>query len=193
MACARRQCRKAISLRTTAWKPNERIVGLYRAVEDDSERAGWRLDYETLTVTERAMKLRGTHRAGDCRPIAVPKSKVLASGQQTDSACRRLPWPPSCLPGAPVLLSPTTLTLSGPWHAMRLKASRSLMSSPMTFDLFRTFKTEVSQSFELIKMLDHGVGVHHAGLSDETVRLWSGSRNPAICASQCNINNRSGY
>ena len=32
----------AISLGTVPWKPNERIVGLYRAVADDSARGGWR-------------------------------------------------------------------------------------------------------------------------------------------------------
>ena len=43
---------RAISLGTVPWKPNERIIGLYRAVADDSERAGWRLEFETLTATE---------------------------------------------------------------------------------------------------------------------------------------------
>lgn len=33
---------------------------------------GWRLDYETLTVTEKAMPLRGTHKAGGCKSINVP-------------------------------------------------------------------------------------------------------------------------
>lgn len=53
-----------ISLGTVPWKPNERIIGLYRAVANDSERAGWHLDFETLTTTEKAMRLHGTHRWG---------------------------------------------------------------------------------------------------------------------------------
>ena len=32
-------------------------------------------------------------------------------------------------------------------------------------------KTEISPDFELIRLLDHGVGVHHAGLSDEVRTL----------------------
>ena len=75
----------AISLGTTAWKPNERIIGLYRAVNDDSERGGWHLSYETLTTTPKAMSLSGEHRVGGVRPIpSVARSKVLtASGEQT--------------------------------------------------------------------------------------------------------------
>ena len=64
---------QAISLGTTPWKPNERIIGLYRAVADDSERAGWHLDYETLTSTQKAMPLHGTHRVGGVRPIKRPQ------------------------------------------------------------------------------------------------------------------------
>ena len=40
----------ASSLGTVPWKPNERIVGLYRAVADDSARGGWHLDFE-MSVT----------------------------------------------------------------------------------------------------------------------------------------------
>ena len=35
----------------------------------------------------------------------------------------------------------------------------------------RFLKTEISEDFELIAMLDRGVGVHHAGLSDEVRSL----------------------
>ncbi len=159
---------KAISFGTTAWKPNERIVGLYRATSDDSERAGWRLDYETLTVTEKAMKLRGTHRAGGCRPINVPKSKVLGSGKQKGFGLQTAAM-------ASVMSSRGTSiavanNINSVWTMAR-HAAESVPAFEVTPDDIRLvqdyLKTEVSSSFELISMLDHGVGVHHAGLSDE--------------------------
>jgi replicative superfamily II helicase len=166
---------KAISFSTTAWKPNERIIGLYRAVADDSERAGWRLDYETLTVTERAMKLRGTHRAGDCRPIAVPKSKVLASGRQTGFGLQTAAMASvMSARGTSIAVANNINTV---WTMAR-HAAESIQKFDVVPDDVRLvqdfLKTEVSQSFELIKMLDHGVGVHHAGLSDEirTLMEW---------------------
>ena len=59
---------QSISLGTSPWKPNERIIGLYSAVVDDSERAGWRLAFETLTTTGKAMSLKGTHKVGGIKP-----------------------------------------------------------------------------------------------------------------------------
>ncbi|MEW8053015.1 MAG: DEAD/DEAH box helicase [Candidatus Thiodiazotropha sp.] len=166
---------KAISFGTTAWKPNERIVGLYRAIVDDSERAGWRLDYETLTVTERAMKLRGTHRAGDCRPIDVPKSKVLDRGQQKGFGLQ------TAAMASVMSARGTSIAVANNINTVWTMARHAAESVP-EFDvvpgdvrLVQDFlKTEVSPGFELIAMLDHGVGVHHAGLSDEirTLMEW---------------------
>jgi replicative superfamily II helicase len=166
---------KAISFSTTAWKPNERIVGLYRAIADDSERAGWRLDYETLTVTERAMKLRGTHRAGDCRPIDVPKSKVLDKGQQKGFGLQ------TAAMASVMSARGTSIGVANNINTVWTMARHAAQSVP-EFDvipgdvrLVQDFlKTEVSPGFELIEMLDHGVGVHHAGLSDEirTLMEW---------------------
>ena len=73
---------QAISLGTVPWKANERIIGLYSATADDSSHAGWRLSYETLTATEKAMPLQGTHVVGGVRPINVPRSQVLSKGKQ---------------------------------------------------------------------------------------------------------------
>ena len=159
---------KAISFGTTAWKPNERIVGLYRAIADNSERAGWRLDYETLTVTERAMKLRGTHRAGGCKPIALPKSKVLANGQQTGLGLQTAAMATvMSARGTSIAVANNINTV---WNMAR-NASESiqkLSDIPDDVRLVQDFlKTEVSPNFELIRMLERGVGVHHAGLSDE--------------------------
>ncbi|WP_022949972.1 DEAD/DEAH box helicase [Methylohalobius crimeensis] len=166
---------KAISFSTTAWKPNERIVGLYRAIADDSERAGWRLDYETLTVTERAMKLRGTHRAGNCRPIDVPKSKVLDKGQQKGFGLQTAAMASvMSARGTSIAVANSIPTV---WSMARHAAESvpEFESVPDDVQLVQNFlRTEVSPQFELIDMLDHGVGVHHAGLSDEirTLMEW---------------------
>ena len=159
---------KAISFGTTAWKPNERIVGLYRATSDDSERAGWKLEYETLTVTEKALKLRGIHRTGGCRPINVPRSKVIGSGKQKGFGLQTAAI-------ASIMSSRGTSiavanNIDSVW-AMARHAADSVHEFKVVPDDIRLvqdyLRAEVSTSFELIKMLDHGVGVHHAGLSDE--------------------------
>ena len=166
---------KSISFSTTAWKPNERIIGLYRAVPDDSENAGWRLEYETLTVTEKAMKLRGTHRAGGCRPIDVPKSKVLAKGKQQGFGLQTAAMA-SILSGRGTSIAVAN-NINTVWSMARHAAEKvpAYENIPEDVVLVQDYlKTEVSPGFELISMLDHGVGVHHAGLSDEvrTLMEW---------------------
>ncbi len=165
----------AISLGTVPWKPNERILGLYRAVADDSARGGWHLDFETLAATEKAMPLHGTHRVGGVRPIAVPKSQVLTKGTQKGLGLQ------TAAIGAVMSARGTSVavadTIPMVWK-MAGEAARSLTEwkdVPPDIGLVQNFlRTEISADFKLVGLLDKGVGVHHAGLSDEvrTLMEW---------------------
>ncbi|TGG96360.1 MAG: DEAD/DEAH box helicase, partial [Aphanocapsa feldmannii 277cV] len=163
---------RAISLGTAPWKPNERIVGLYRAVADDSSRAGWRLEFETLTATEKAMTLHGTHRVGGVNPIDVAKSKVLVKGEQKGFGLQ------TAAIGAVMSARGTSIavgrTISTVW-TMAGEAARSLPEMdkvPPDIRLVQDFlRTEISRDFKLVGMLEKGVGVHHAGLSDDVRAL----------------------
>lgn len=180
---------KSISFSTTAWKPNERIVGLYRAVVDESQRAGWRLEYETLSVTEKTMKLRGTHRAGHCRPVDVPKSKVLLKGVQQGLGLQTAAMA-TILSGRGTSVAVAN-NINTVWTMAREAAGAiaAYENTPDDVKLVQNFlRTEISPQFELVEMLDHGVGVHHAGLSDEvrTLMEWLAESGhlKVLCATQ---------
>lgn len=159
---------KAISFSTTAWKPNERIIGLYHAIADDTERAGWRLEYETLTATERAMKLQGRHRVGKCKPINVPKSKVLVKTEQKGAGLQTAAMASvMSARGTSIAVASKIKTV---WNMAQYAAKSLPIFEPVPDDvqLVQDFlRAEISQQFELIELLNHGVGVHHASLSDE--------------------------
>ena len=159
---------KSISFSTTAWKPNERIIGLYSAKEDDSERAGWRLEFETLSVTEKAMQLRGKHRAGGVKPLDIPKSKVLSKGKQIGTTLQTAAM--ACVLSGRGTSIAVANQIDWVWGMAR-HASAALPpfeTVPDEVRLVQDFlRTEVGADFELISMLERGVGVHHAGLSDE--------------------------
>ena len=162
----------AISLSTAPWQPNERIIGLYRAVADDSARAGWHLDFETLTATEKAMPLHGTHRVGSVRPIDVPKSQVLAQGAQTGFGLQ------TAAMGAVMSARGTSIAVANNIRSvwkMAGEAAQSLLEMdevPPDIRLVQDFlRTEISADFRLVDLLEKGVGVHHAGLSDEVRAL----------------------
>ncbi len=169
---------QAISLGTTAWKPNERIIGLYRAIADDSERGGWHLEYETLTATPKVMPLHGIHRVGGVRPVpSVARSKVLtADGQQSGLAAQTAAIA-SILSGRRTNDATSIAVTTQPRWAwgMARQAAEALSeydTVPSDVKLVQDFlKTEISSDFELVSMLQCGVGVHHAGLSDEVRSL----------------------
>ena len=163
---------RAISLSTVPWKPNERIIGLYKAVADDSERGGWRLQFETLTATEKAMPLHGTHRVGGVKPIGVPKSQVLATGKQKGLGLQTA--------GIGVVMSArgTSIAVANNIRTVWRMAAEAASTLPDFGDvpndirLVQDFlRTEISQDFRLVDMLEKGVGVHHAGLSDDVRAL----------------------
>ena len=163
---------QSISLGTTPWKPNERIIGLYRAAEDDSVRAGWHLEFETLTATDKAMNLHGIHRVGEAKPINVPKSKVLTKNGQTGLALQ------TAAIGRVMSAKGTSIAVANNirsvWNMARnaMQSLSAFGTTPPDIKLVQDFlRTEVSPNFELVNMLGHGVGVHHAGLSEETRTL----------------------
>jgi hypothetical protein len=156
---------RAISFGTTPWRPNERIVGMYRTEPDDSVRAGWRLTYKTLTTTHQAIHLEGEHRVGDVKPLQIPKSRLtlsLATAAMATVLASR---------GTSIAVANT---IDSVWTMAR-EASKVLpLLSPLPDQvrLVQNFlRTEISPSFELVDLLAHGVGVHHAGLSDDVRAL----------------------
>ena len=162
----------AISLGTVPWKPNERIVGLYRAVADDSAHGGWHLDFETLTATERAMPLHGTHRVGSVKPIDVPKSQVLTKGVQKGLGLQ------TAAIGAVMSARGTSVAVANTIRTVWKMAGEAARSLPEMEDvppdsrLVQDFlRTEISPDFRLVGMLEKGVGVHRAGLSDDVRAL----------------------
>ena len=163
---------QTISLGTTPWKPNERIVGLYHAVADDSVRAGWHLAYETLTTTQKALPLHGVHRVGGVRPVDVPKSSVLdRNGQKGLGLQTAAIGSVMSARGTSIAVA---LNIPNVW-GIADKATETLPALdqvPEDIRLVQDFlRTEIDPSFKLIEALEHGVGVHHSGLSDDVRAL----------------------
>ena len=164
---------QSISLGTTPWKPNERIIGIYRAVPDDNKRAGWRIEYHTLTTTKKTIHLKGTHKVGDTRPLDVPRSKVIGGqGEQKGLGLQ------TAAMGSIMSARGTSISVANNikvvWN-MAEEAAKSLPyleELPNDVRLVQDFlRTEFGPDFLLIYTLDHGIGVHHAGLSDEVRAL----------------------
>jgi len=166
---------RTISIGTTAWKPNERIVGIYHVEEDKAARGEWKLKYETLITTPKAIHLEGSHQVGKTKPLDISYSKVKNNlSIQTAAMARVLSERGASIAVANQIRSTWSM-------ARKVKESLSAYSPiPDEIKLVQGFlANEISPEFELINMLEHGVTVHHAGLSDETRALieWLAEEN----------------
>ena len=163
---------RTISFGTTPWKPNDRIVGIFKAEANDSINAGWHMKYETLTTTPNTIHLKGEYIAGDVRPLNFPKSSVLKNDEQTGitlqtAAMARI----MSERGTSIAVANNTNWV---WNMARkiLETMEQFAEIPDEIQLVQNFlRTEISANFELIEMLSRGIGVHHSGLSDEVKTL----------------------
>lgn len=164
---------RPISFGTTPWKPNERIVGMFKAEVDDSIRAGWALKFQTLTTTPKTIHLKGDHRVGDFRPLDIPKSQVLESNGDQKGPTNQAAAMAKVLSVRGTSISVATNTDHVWGMARKISKTMSLFSPiPDEIQLVQKFlRSEISTNFELIDMLSCGVGVHHSGLSDEVRAL----------------------
>jgi len=155
-----------ISLQTSAWQPNERVVGVFGA-QPTGSRGDWTLEFETLTTTPRTINLRGRHQVGGIRPLPMSFSQAAGSlSKQTAAMAGAF-----ASRGTSIAVARTT---DDAWSMAReLSGSLDpLATMPSEIALVQRFlATEISPAFELIKLLGFGIGVHHAGLSDETRSL----------------------
>ena len=157
---------KSISLSASAWKPNERVVGVFDIVRGGEKRGDWSLKFETLTTTQNTIHLRGEHDIGGNRPIALSYSNAKGVNALAASMAKEF-----SRRGTSIAVAGT---IPDAWGMAR-KLSKSmpcLEPVPEEVALVKRFLgAELGADFELIRMLDRGIAVHHAGLPSEALSL----------------------
>ena len=164
---------RSISVGTSPWRPNEQLVGMFRAKVDDTVHAGWQLEFESLLTTRKTIHLAGTHPVGGVKPLDVAKSKFIkANGQQQGFNLQ------AAAMATVFSARGTSIAVGsdpGTTWSMAREVVKALPAGETVSDRIQLVQhflaAEVSPQFELINMLSHGVGVHHAGLSDEVRSL----------------------
>jgi len=152
----------AISLSTSPWQPNERIVGLVKKQRDGSD---WTINYKTLVTSPKTIHLKGNHQIGETRPIKVSQSSATLS--KIVAGCGKY----FANRGTSIIIAKTQ---PNAWSLARVLSDSmdDLEITPSQIQLVQNYlKAEVSPDFELIKMLNKGIGIHHSGLSEEIKSL----------------------
>ena len=152
----------AISLSTSPWQPNERIVGLVKKQVSGSD---WTINYQTLVTNPNTIHLKGNHQVGETRPIRVPQSSANLS--KIVAGCGKV----FASRGTSIVIAKTK---PNAWSLARVLSNNmdDLKNIPPQIQLVQDYlKVEVSPEFELIEMLNKGIGIHHSGLSEEIKSL----------------------
>ncbi len=157
---------RSISLGTSAWQPNERIVGLFD-IHKGEKRGDWNLNFETLTTTQRTIHLKGTHNVDGNRPLKK-LTYSNAKGLATQAVAMAKVFSKR---GTSIAVAQT---IPDAWSIARKVAAELDPFVEVHDDIKlvqRFLAAEISEDFELIDMLTKGVVVHHAGLPAEALSL----------------------
>ncbi|HJH30113.1 MAG TPA: DEAD/DEAH box helicase [Methanosarcinaceae archaeon] len=152
----------AISLSTSPWQPNERIIGMIKKQVSGSD---WTINYQTLVTSPDTIHLKGNHQIGETRPIPVSQSSANLS--KIVAGCAKV----FANRGTSIVVAKTK---PNAWSLARVLSDNmdDLENIPPQILLVQNYlKAEVSPEFELIKMLNKGIGIHHGDLSDEIKAL----------------------
>jgi hypothetical protein len=172
---------KTVSLSTSAWRPNDRIVGIYRSRREVQGDGDWSLEFRTLLTDPNTIHLQGDFKVGATRPLEISFTKAKSLSAQTAAMARVFSDR-----GTSVAVA---RTIPDAW-SMADKIARSvgqLPKIPEDIQLVKKYlETEIGPGYELIRLLECGIAVHHAELSDETRTLieWLAENNSlrALCA-----------
>lgn len=169
---------KAISLSSSAWQPNERIVGMFTKVPE--AKGNWHMNFEILHTGPKSFDLEETFRIPGPRPMNVA---VSAAGRSIMTAAMAKAF---CHRGTSIAIA---RKIDDCWQIARSLENEIPDDSNLSPEvkLVQGFlQTEISTSFELVGMLRKGIAVHHAGLSDEARTLveWLAEENKlkVLCA-----------
>lgn len=151
------------------WQPNDRVIGIVQAEKGEAlgkRSFDYSLSLESVHTSRKTLSVEELLSFSKSEEIAKTHSKV--SNQSTLAAVMAQ----KLLGRGPVIVinsSPSEVWSLA--NKLKIESNRN-NSITENISLVQDFlKLEFGQNFPLVKLLDYGVGVHHAGLSDDVRSL----------------------
>lgn len=173
---------KSISIGSTPWKPSERVVGLYEKVPCKGQ-GNWHLEFNTLVTMSDSINFFGRYQVNGEHHFGKAYSKV-GTTDMTAAMAKEMSVMGTCLAIA--------RTTEYSWNMARSLANdmEELTEDYKGLENIRLVQRyladEMGEDFELIRMLNKGIGVHNASLMDEIKELmeWLAEENclKVLCA-----------
>ena len=158
---------RSISISSTPCKPSERIVGIFERCKGEG-RGDWYLEYESLLTMADTVKFSERYRVNGNRHFGKAYSSV-GKADMTSAMAKELSSRGTCLSIA------RTAGLSWSMARNLYEDMDEISATQSGYENIRLVQKylvdEMGRDFELIKMLDKGIGVHNAGLPDDVKNL----------------------
>lgn len=148
------------------WTPNDRVVAIARVDRGDA-RGEFSLSLHTRHTTRNTLDIPEQIAIGESRPLGLAWSAVAnAPGKIAATTAQVLQKR-----GTVIVLADTPAATWGIADAFKVEGNKRTLEDDDLGHVQRFLVDEMGQDFPLASLLEYGVGVHHAGMSEDTRSL----------------------
>lgn len=145
------------------WVPNDRVIAIARP-RRGAARGDFRVELLPQHTARNTINIPEALTIGDRRPLGLSWSTVSMSPGKLAAATAQVLQ----RRGTVIVLVDKPRNSWGVAEALRVDENRVAVRSDSLGHIQRFLADEMGPDFPLASLLDHGIGVHHAGLSDDT-------------------------
>lgn len=148
------------------WTPNDRVIAIARANRGEAK-GEFSLSLHTRHTTRNTLDIPEQFAIGGPRPLGLAWSAVAKSSSKIAAATAQVLQQR----GTVIVLADTPAATWRIADAFKVEENRRSLTSDDLGHVQRFLIDEMGQDFPLASLLEYGVGVHHAGMSDDTRAL----------------------
>ena len=148
------------------WTPNDRVVGIAR-VNQGNRRGEFSLSLHTRHTTRNTLDIPEQIGIGEPRPLGLAWSAVKNSPGKIAATTGQILQKR----GTVIVLADTPLATWRIADAFKIEENKRTLEGDELGHVQRFLIDEMGRDFPLASLLEYGVGVHHAGMSEDTRSL----------------------
>lgn len=145
------------------WSPNDRIIGIAHRRKTEGVRGGFHVELETIHTTRPGLTVSESIKFSEDRPLGFSWSEAKGNGKLASATAHSLAGR-----GTTIILATNTDHTWGIASALQGKMGAQAQADEDLEHVVQYLSDELGQNFPLVSLVRAGIGVHHAGLSEDT-------------------------
>lgn len=148
------------------WVPNDRVIAMVRP-KQGTKRGDYFLEFETQHTTQNTVEIPETLEIGERRPLGLTLHEVRKSSGKLAAATTHVLQQR----GTVIMLEKTPGNCWTSAKTLKVEQNRLSERNENLSHIQAFIEDEMGTEHPLVSLLDHGIGVHHSGLSDDVRSL----------------------